>query len=147
MKRILSTILTALLIMSSVICVNAQDIRIIVNGEEVIPDSPAIIINDRTMVPIRAVAEKLGYTVEWDAEDREVKMKSETLWVSLIIDYDQIHRRLIMPNLRKDEWHCIDQPPKIINDRTYLPLRAVGEAMECEVLWDGQNRTVTLNSK
>ena len=147
MKRILSTILTILLITQAMICTSAQDIRIIVNGKEVIPDSPAVIVDDRTLVPIRAVAEELGYKVFWNEADREVELKSEKLWVSLVIDLDTIFRVIFMPGVTRQESHCIPVAPRIINDRTYLPLRAVGEAMNCEVLWEADKRTVILNSK
>ncbi len=37
----------------------------LVNDEEVALDTPARIINDNTMVPLRAISESLGATVEW----------------------------------------------------------------------------------
>lgn len=43
-----------------------------VNGEAKTLDVPAMLINDRTMVPIRAISESLGCKVEWDDENREV---------------------------------------------------------------------------
>ena len=43
-----------------------------VNGEEKILDSAPIIVNDRTMLPIRFIAEELGCKVEWKEDTREV---------------------------------------------------------------------------
>ena len=43
-------------------------VTVIVKGETVMFDQPPVIIDGRTLVPVRYVAEKLGCTVEWDGE-------------------------------------------------------------------------------
>jgi len=48
---------------------------ITVDGEEVQVDNPAIIINGRTFLPVRVVAENLDYDVEWEQETREIIIK------------------------------------------------------------------------
>lgn len=50
----------------------AGAVRVFVNGQEVKGDVPATIINGRTMVPVRALAETLGKTVDWDADQQFV---------------------------------------------------------------------------
>lgn len=47
-------------------------IKIVVDGKELTPDVPAQIIDGRTMVPIRFVAEALGAEVSWDAATNSV---------------------------------------------------------------------------
>ncbi len=47
-----------------------------VNGEEKTLDVPAQLINDKTLVPIRAVSESLGCSADWDEETRTVIIKS-----------------------------------------------------------------------
>lgn len=42
-------------------------------------DVPALIINDRLMVPVRAISESFGLTVAWDAEDRRVLITSPAI--------------------------------------------------------------------
>ena len=44
-------------------------------------------------------------------------------------------------------WETIypDVAPQIINDRTYLPLRAVGEGLGAQVNWDGNTRSVFIS--
>lgn len=44
----------------------------LVDGEEKILDVPPTIINNRTMLPIRFIAEELGCKVEWKEATREV---------------------------------------------------------------------------
>lgn len=52
----------------------ANPIKLIVNGQEINPDVPPQLINSRTMVPIRWVAEALGADVQWDEQQRTVKI-------------------------------------------------------------------------
>lgn len=53
----------------------ANSIKLIVNGQEIKPDVPPQIINGRTMVPVRWIAEALGADVKWDEENK-------TVWVN-----------------------------------------------------------------
>jgi hypothetical protein len=48
-----------------------------VNNKEVQLDAPAVIVNGRTLAPARFVAETFGYTVQWDAENKIVKITGE----------------------------------------------------------------------
>ncbi len=48
----------------------------ILNGESVTLEAPATIIQDRTMVPVRFVAEAFGYKVDWDDATRTVLLTS-----------------------------------------------------------------------
>lgn len=43
-----------------------------VNGEEVLLDTKPIIKNNRTLVPIRFIAETFGCDVEWDEKEKEI---------------------------------------------------------------------------
>ena len=51
-----------------------------VNGANRTLDVPAQIINDRTMLPIRAVVESVGYFVDWDAATRTVIINTDGVW-------------------------------------------------------------------
>lgn len=52
-----------------------DDTNAIVNGSNVSMDIPARLINDKTMVPVRFLSEELGYTVNWDGENRIITIK------------------------------------------------------------------------
>ena len=114
-------------------------IKIYVNGSRVYPDSDPVIINDRTMVPIRAVAEAMGFSVGWDAPSQCVTMTQGNFDVQVMIGSTWITKYL---NGQVSEYGQTDVVPQIINDRTYLPLRAVGEALGATVDWDGNTRSV-----
>jgi len=51
-----------------------QSIKLIINNQEIQCDTPPQIINGRVMVPARFVAEPLGATVEWDGENKVVRI-------------------------------------------------------------------------
>ncbi|MBC7348238.1 MAG: copper amine oxidase N-terminal domain-containing protein [Clostridia bacterium] len=52
----------------------ASPIRLLVNGGEIRPDVPPQIINGRTMVPVRWVAEALGFDVTWNPGKKQVEV-------------------------------------------------------------------------
>ena len=72
-------ILAAVLAVSAVFCsltALADDITVEVNGTKIISDVPAMVINDRTVVPVRAVSECAGCTVDWDGASNTVIITS-----------------------------------------------------------------------
>ncbi len=52
-----------------------EGISIFINGQEIVSDAPPVIINNRTMVPLRAISEGLGADVQWQASTRQVIIK------------------------------------------------------------------------
>lgn len=125
-----------------------KEIKIDIDGEIVVPDSAPVIIEGRTLCPIRAVAEKLGYMVDWNGETKTAIIKNDELILEIQIGAMEMIKTAIVDNARvKPEIIPLDVPAEIINDRTYLPLRAIGEALGCEVDWDGATRTVIIKSK
>ncbi len=73
------TVLTAFSFVGSISAEAQQIIKIFINGSEVHSDVQPVIINSRTMVPIRAISEGLGMNVEWDAVNREVLISNPAL--------------------------------------------------------------------
>lgn len=137
MKKILSTIAVVMAVSSFAVAAE-NDISVTVDGNNVVFDQPPVIDNDRTLVPMRAIFEALGAEVDWDGETRTVTSTKGTITVSLAIDSDKMkvgEREVIL-----------DVPAKIINDRTMVPVRAVSEAMECKVDWNGEARQVIITS-
>ncbi len=128
------------------------NIKILVNGEVVTPDSAPLIKNDRTLCPIRAVAEKLGFAVSWDGTTKTANIKNNerNIYVTIGEKYITGQYRtygMMGSSYMQDFKKEADVPAEIINDRTYLPLRAVGEALGCEVYWNGPKKTVIINTR
>jgi len=106
-------------------------------------DSPPIIKNSRTLVPIRAIIEALNGSIGWDANEKKVTVtlgsKTIELWIGKnIAKVDGVNTPIdeTNPNV----------VPEIINGRTMLPLRFVTENLGCTVAWDGTTKTITLTS-
>ena len=114
-------------------------IKIVIDGARIYPDSDPIIIDGRTLVPIRAVAEKMGYSVGWDAENQIVSLVNPDNMLHF-----QIDTNVALRNIETEI--PLDVAPMIINNRTYLPLRAVTEAMDASVNWESNTKTVIINS-
>jgi len=115
--------------------------RYTVNGEEKILDSPPVIREGRTLLPIRAIAEALGAEVLWDPKEKKVTILFKDITIELWIG-----KNLARVN---GEYKLIDPGnpnvvPLIINGRTMLPVRFVSENLGCKVDWDPQNRLVTI---
>ena len=88
--------------------------------------------NNRTFVPIRFVAEKLGAKVDWDNATRTV-----------IVEKDD-HKLLLpvgsMTYTLDGKELTLDAPAEILNSRTMVPLRLVAEGLGNQVEWDAANR-------
>ena len=109
-----------------------------VNGEAKTLDAAPVIKNDRTMLPVRFVAENLGAEVLWDAATQTVTIKSLTTTIEISIgkSFAKVNGNTII----------LDSPAYIdpANNRTYLPVRAVAENLGATVAWDDATKTATL---
>jgi photosystem II stability/assembly factor-like uncharacterized protein len=112
-----------------------------VNGTTQNLDSPPIIKNGRTLIPIRPIVESLGGNVSWDPVNKSVTISLGSTTVELWIGKNtaKVNGKsvLIDPNNQK-------VVPEIINGRTMLPLRFVAENIGCTVQWDQATQTITL---
>lgn len=106
------------------------------NGVQTILDVPAQIIDDRTMIPLRAIFEALGASVSWDGETQTIASIRDGMSVVMQIGSNKL--------FRGSEEVVLDVPPQIVADRTLVPVRAVAEAFGCSVDWDGATQTVTI---
>lgn len=112
--------------------------KVILDGRQLTFDVPPIIENDRTLVPLRAIFEAMGATVNWDNNTRTVTaVKGSTTVVLTIGSTRPTVNGQVVP---------LDVPAKIKNDRTLAPLRFVGEAFGGQVDWDNTTRTITITS-
>jgi N-acetylmuramoyl-L-alanine amidase len=93
--------------------------------------------NGRTLVPVRVVAEELGYTVEWQASARQVTVRNGGTEIRLWIG----QRRAVVAGREVS----LDTAPAIWSGRTLVPLRFVAENLGLTVGWDAAGRTVYLS--
>jgi len=108
----------------------------LVFDETKVNDVPPIIRNDRTMLPIRFVAEALGAEVAWDGALNIVTITKDDMQIKIFIG-----SKIAFVNETAVE---LDAPAFIENSRTYLPLRFVAENLGATVTWDAETQEVTI---
>lgn len=117
-----------------------QEVHVIVDGKELQNlDMPAVIIDSRTLVPLRAIFEAMGAKVSWQADTQ--KITAEFADGKTVIMFVNNKAGVVNGNAFN-----MDVAPKIINDRTMVPVRAVAEAVGADVTWDDATRTVNISS-
>lgn len=107
---------------------------IIVNDHIVYSDVYPYIKNSRTYVPIRFIAEELGYDVKWDGANKKVTMTSDGTKVELTIGSNKM--------MVNGKAVLLDTPAEIRDDRTFVPLRAIAEAFGEKVDYSSDYRAV-----
>jgi N-acetylmuramoyl-L-alanine amidase len=116
---------------------------IVVNG-----DVPPIIINGRTMVPVRFIAEKLGFAVGWDETTRTVMLGKNENDLKIDEDSGEISDKFEeFPTAKlsfKGKAIIGDTPAIILNGRTLIPVRFITEALGYEVTWDQETRSAII---
>ncbi len=113
------------------------EIKVFYQGKEIEFDVAPVIVEGRTLVPMRAIFERLGAGIEWDDETRTVTGTKFGVTVSIAIG-----SKVLYVNDTAVE---LDVPAQIFGNRTFLPLRAISEAFGAKVGWDGDTRTITIN--
>ena len=112
--------------------------NLLLDGEEIpIDDSGTVayVENGRTMMPVRAIAEAIGADVSYEDNTQTVTVESDEKIILMSIDESEM-----CVNGEKVD---LLNAPKIVNDRTMLPVRDVAEALDCEVSWDQETETAT----
>ena len=123
------------------------DTKYQLNGADMEMDSaPFIDDNDRTMLPVRVVANALGISDDDIAWDNETKTASFTRPDGKVVSCT-VGSNIIRIG---DEEIEIDTAPVIVNDRIFLPMRALFNAFNVSdehILWDGETKTVTVTKE
>ncbi len=115
-----------------------RKITIAVNGEKIATDTEPYIKNDRTMVPMRAIFEALGASVSWDDATKTAIGVKDGIEVKITIVENVIYKNF--------EPITLDCAAEITNDRTMVPVRAIGEAFGCTVTWNDETKTVEITN-
>lgn len=116
----------------------SSDIKILIDGEPLTMDVAPIIVDGRTLVPVRAILEKLGADIHWNPNTRVVTATKDSIQIQL-----QIDNPIAFVN---NQPITLDVPPRIIDSRTLIPLRFVAENLDMLVDWIPSTRTITIDS-
>ena len=141
MKRILGILIAVMMVVTlTATFVGAeQEISVKLNDAKIdFADVKPQIISGRTMVPLRAIFEALGASVEWDDATKTVKSAKGDITIELTIGANELKKNGTAV--------ALDVPGQIVDSRTLVPVRAISEAYECEVNWDDATKTVLITT-
>ncbi len=133
--------IAVILLMVNQIPLDAREtVAIELNGQTIVYNEeygfPFIDENDRTQVPFRLTMETFGADVSWDQERFVATAELDDIRIDVPIGEQYI--------LRNGERILNDTTSRIIDSRTYLPIRIVLEAFGAEVKWDNKNFKVVI---
>ena len=125
---------------------NTADIQIVIDGEKLTPKDVngkivhPFLLDGTTYLPVRAVSEALGQKVEWDGENRIVYIGEKGAGTFLASEVIKIvvNGTLLEP---KDVNGKVVNP-FLIDGTTYVPIRAITEALGKKIDWDGETKTI-----
>ena len=117
---------------------STKDITVKVNDTVILfPDQKPIIQNERTLVPIRFVAEALGYDVDWNEQDNTAVIEDGKIILYIGTNKAKINGKSV----------TLDVASTVVRDRTMVPLRVIAETLDCSVDWIGETKTIVINQK
>lgn len=113
-------------------------IQVEVDGRPLYLDVQPMIVNGRTMVPLRGIFEALGAQVNWDSYSRTITATKGDTDVQLGIGDNRatVNGRIVY----------LDAPATIYRGSTMVPLRFVSEALGADVKWFEAAQTVSITT-
>ena len=172
-KRIMTALLTTAMVFGAVPTAFAADnITVTVDGQKVsFGDQQPVNINGRVMVPVRAVAEKMGWDVSFEkystndspvvngrfqeynhvSLNKTVKEDKDTYWAgyqtNINIEHQTRSSRIDGKTPYQTKEAPVTVPIATINGRTLLGIRDIAECTYSDIKWDSASQTVQITTK
>ena len=144
-KRLFPLIIVLVMLFNAGAAFSAEiPISIVVNNRLLKTDVDPLVIEGRTLVPLRAIADALGCTIEWNVQSQTATIRSPVDTIIFRINSYVIVKTSVFDN-REDKDIEIDVPPMIVRGRTMVPVRAISEGLDAKVEWIKETNTVTIN--
>lgn len=142
-KKFLSILTGAVIAMNAIapVSVAAEEIPIsvYVDNEKInFETTQPIIMNDRTMVPVRETAEKLGFDVNWDPTQSTFGLISHDLFVTHKLNSNAVTVR--------GEQLVFDTTSVVMDDYSLLPIVMLQMALDASISWDEATRSVRIST-
>lgn len=113
-----------------------KEIGIEIDGSKL--EAVGLLVDGRTMVPMRAIFEKLQSEVIWDQENQSVTATKGNTSVKLTIGDVSAHVN--------NSANTLDVPPMLIEETTYVPLRFVSESLGAKVDYDANRGIASVHT-
>jgi N-acetylmuramoyl-L-alanine amidase len=110
--------------------------KLFLDGLELNAATPPKLVNGWVLVPIRIVAENLGYKVGWDSANKQVTVQEGSTQILMTLGDTTalVNGRAV----------TMQTPPTLDSDTTLIPLRFVSETFGLQILWDNHDKAVFL---
>ena len=109
-----------------------------IDGKSTTLDQAPVIVNGRTLVPIRFISEAFGASVDWNNSTREatIKLLNNTIVLKVDSTTATVNGYTVY----------LDAPATIIKQtgRTVVPIRFVSDSLGADVTWNSTNKSVTI---
>ena len=126
MKKKFVLMLAFLLLFTSVNAMSEKKMTLVINNK--VFEKEFIVKNDRIHIPLRLVSENLGADVNWKADTSEVEVLNKGKKIVFYINSNEYRIN--------DMVYTIDSAPFIVKDTTYVPARALANAMDAKLEWN-----------
>lgn len=154
-KKLLSLLLTGVLgfsTLSTVFAAEEVHPKVIVDDRLIsfVDQEPVISENDDTLIPVRGVLEAMGAQVTWKEEDRSVYVKAHDNIVRLLLKLDNpVMTKYTLTSVTTvdSEELTLSTAPRLMNERTMIPLRVISENLGALVDWNEQDKLITIKTK
>ncbi len=138
-KKIVAVLLAGTMLSFGVAQVLASErIGLEINGKEISTISAPVVVDNRTLVPARAVLEALGATVTWEQKTQKIYVDMENTNIVFQIDND-----IALVNGKEME---MEVGPKIISNATMIPVRFAAELLGYDVDWNSESNSVVMKT-
>lgn len=136
MKKIIKFLSIFILLLAFPFTCLSKNIRIFINEKEIDFNTAPIVINDRTMVPMREIFEELGYILDWDEKNQKVMAQNGNSVIEMTINDKTAYVNYTSS--------VLDSPPIIKNNRTFVPLRFISESTGFDVYWNEKEKIIDI---
>ena len=111
--------------------------QVFYNGQLVQFDVAAVIEEDRTLIPLRGLLEKMGAVVEWDEKNKTAVVTKDDTTLSVKINHYGVKVN--------EQYKYMDVPARLVDGRTMVPLRFLSEELGFKVDWNERTSDIIIS--
>ena len=136
MKKKFIFLLSFLLLFSSASAMGQKKMTLVINN--IVFEKDFVVKNNRIHIPLRLVSENLGADVNWKEDARAVEIINKGKKIVFYVDSNEYRIDDIV--------YTIDSPSFILNNTTYVPARALANAMKAKLEWNEEKFYCNINN-
>lgn len=124
--------------------ISAMAVTVDIDGNNITFETEPLNEEGTVLIPLRAAFEVMDADVEWLGEEKVIIITKSSRIIALKIDSNV----MIVNDIKTQESKTVQllQAPKLVDGRTYVPLRAVSDALDYDVDWDGEKKHITITT-